>query len=88
LRPATTNVAHSRQLRLVDFTSAWLVRFAMGSVLVAVLLVIAHVAATVLSPRDSAFVPMPQALLALLTPSFLLTALGVPALIRFELSGR
>jgi hypothetical protein len=85
---ATTNVAHSRQLRLVDFTSTWLVRVARGSVLVAVLLVISYVAATVLSPRDDMFLPMPQALLALLTPSFLLTALGVPALIRFELSGR
>jgi hypothetical protein len=82
----TTSAAHSKRLRLVDFTPAWLRYAARIAVLLSVLLMIGLLLAFFLAPRTSggsAHFPT-----IFLTPTFILTALGVLALIRFELSGR
>ena len=86
-RPSTrtTNVAHSRMLRLVDFTPRWLRHGIRIAVLLAVLMAVAVVLGILLSPKYDISFLMPQ---MLMTPPFLLTVLGVLALIRFELSGR
>lgn len=79
--PHRENMARSRMLRLSDYTPTWLRYFARSAVTIAVLVTFATIVAAILSPRGGD-------LSVVQSPSFVLTVLGLAALVRFEIYGR